>query len=238
MLSSKDGGANIATALEAGADDYITKPVNSEELQARIHVGFRLLSIQEQLANNVAELNHVLIERNQAEQERRQVDSENEQILNSISAILIGVDGHDQITQWNKVAENTFGIHSSTVLQWPLISSGVQWDWPEVLKAIATCHDSPCPIRLNNVRYGRPDGKDGTLSLTVNPITTKGESPQPRGILLLGEDITEHRLLERQLAQAQKLESIGQLAAGIAHEINTPIQYVGDNNRFLEGGLR
>jgi len=39
---------------------------------------------------------------------------------------------------------------------------------------------------------------------------------------------------ERQLAHKQKLESIGELAAGVAHEINTPIQYIGDNAKFLE----
>ena len=50
----------------------------------------------------------------------------------------------------------------------------------------------------------------------------------------LVEDITEKSAFERELRQAQKLEAIGQLAAGIAHEINTPIQYVGDNTRFLE----
>ena len=51
-------------------------------------------------------------------------------------------------------------------------------------------------------------------------------------------DVTEIKMLQRQLVQAQKLESIGQLAAGIAHEINTPIQYIGDNAKFLEEGFR
>ncbi|MCA9149017.1 MAG: PAS domain S-box protein [Planctomycetales bacterium] len=49
----------------------------------------------------------------------------------------------------------------------------------------------------------------------------------------LVRDITSRRNLERQLSFSQKMESVGQLAAGIAHEINTPIQYVGDNTAFL-----
>ena len=49
----------------------------------------------------------------------------------------------------------------------------------------------------------------------------------------LQAEVAERKRMEHELAQAQKMESIGHLAAGIAHEINTPAQYVGDNTRFL-----
>lgn len=65
------------------------------------------------------------------------------------------------------------------------------------------------------------------------------------GLLMVSRDISERKQaeqerqrLEIQLRQGQKLEAIGQLAAGIAHEINTPIQYVGDNTRFLQDSFK
>ena len=67
--------------------------------------------------------------------------------------------------------------------------------------------------------------------LTASPI--RDDAGNVVGSAYIAWDITARKRLERQLAQAQKLESIGQLAAGIAHEINTPIQYIGDNARFL-----
>ncbi len=57
------------------------------------------------------------------------------------------------------------------------------------------------------------------------------------GMLLMVNDITERKLLESRVLQTRKLESIGQLAAGIAHEINTPTQYIGDNTHFLKDGF-
>jgi PAS domain S-box-containing protein len=55
--------------------------------------------------------------------------------------------------------------------------------------------------------------------------------------LAIAQDVTEHNRLEIELRHAQKLEAVGRLAAGIAHEINTPIQFVGDNMRFLRDGF-
>ncbi|MEO7206422.1 MAG: PAS domain S-box protein [Steroidobacteraceae bacterium] len=61
-----------------------------------------------------------------------------------------------------------------------------------------------------------------------------GQNGECLGAVAITQDVTERRKLERELANAQKLESIGQLAAGIAHEINTPTQFIGDNIRFLQ----
>ena len=69
-------------------------------------------------------------------------------------------------------------------------------------------------------------------------LTPMKEDPETEDeIVIVFRDVTERRQMEAQLAQAQKLESIGQLAAGIAHEINTPIQYVGDNGLFIKDAL-
>jgi len=57
---------------------------------------------------------------------------------------------------------------------------------------------------------------------------------KPAGIQAIARDITGRDVAEMELRQAQKLESVGRLASGIAHEINTPIQFVGDNVRFLQ----
>lgn len=56
----------------------------------------------------------------------------------------------------------------------------------------------------------------------------------PEEAVCVIRDVTERKALEGQLLQSQKLESIGQLAAGVAHEINTPLQFIGDNVRFLQ----
>ena len=80
-------------------------------------------------------------------------------------------------------------------------------------------------------------GRHGGIRTVVSRTPIIDDRGRYRGAFCIVHDISERLRLERQLLQAQKLESIGQLAAGVAHEINTPAQYVGNNIRFLQRSL-
>jgi PAS domain S-box-containing protein len=81
-------------------------------------------------------------------------------------------------------------------------------------------------------RNKKKNGEIFWESAIISPIVE--EDGKITHLVAVKEDITERRTMENELRQAQKLEGIGQLAAGIAHEINTPTQFVTDNLTFLQ----
>ncbi len=158
--------------------------------------------------------------------------SDFEQLIASLSSSLIVFSADLCITHWNPKASQILGFQASQVLGHPLKEIPIQWDWEVINENIDKCRNELRPMFLDPVRFKRVDGQDGYLGINISPI--RGNEDQLSGYILLCGDITERKILENRMAQASKLESIGQLAAGIAHEINTPIQYVGDNTVFLQ----
>jgi two-component system NtrC family sensor kinase len=90
-------------------------------------------------------------------------------------------------------------------------------------------------VKSFEMEVSRKDLTKIWITTTIRRIRENGNVIRFEGTF---EDITERRMLREQLLQAQKLESVGQLAAGIAHEINTPTQYIGDNVRFLRDAFQ
>ena len=149
-------------------------------------------------------------------------------IYDSAIHAIVTVTAEGAITSWNRGAENMFGFPEA-------IATGQQFACflAESCRAVCAEEFRRAPDsegRLLELAGLRKDGTEFPAGATVTRwISAKGAL-----FTIFMRDTSERQLMEAQLAQAQKLESIGQLAAGVAHEINTPIQYVGDNTRFLE----
>ncbi len=172
----------------------------------------------------------------QSEQRFRTLFRQNEMLLDSFPGILILLDNAERILRWNEEAERVFGRKEKDVQLFSIRSVFNSPDTGKILARIMLCGESKRRISLEDIKYTRPDRKMGLLNMNVTPLL-RG-STDIEAYLITGEDVTEKRLTEEKLRQSLKLESIGQLAAGIAHEINTPAQFVGDNIYFLEQNFR
>ena len=210
--------------------EYVLFKLNGEEAKVRITSILVEFDGQDRVLTQFRDIT----EEERVKQKLKEEYLLNEQILGAIPSILIGVDQKGDIALWNHMAETTFGIRSGDALGTSLHKLNINWSWKEIDHGIVNSRATGT-ARIDHVTFSRTDGSDGVLGLTINTIYNKGVD---EGLLLLGSEISERLKLEGQLLLAQKMEAVGELAAGIAHEINTPLQYVGDNIRFLKDSFQ
>jgi signal transduction histidine kinase len=158
-----------------------------------------------------------------------------EVFINAVPSILIGLGQDLSITRWNRAAAETFGLSADVVVGKQLADCGIQWLRPDMHTEIQSWASEQGSRRCEPLPFEMNDGTH-LLGMTITPIQVKDEYRTK--LLVIGTDTTNRSVLEERLRQAEKLESIGQLAAGIAHEINTPTQYIGDNVRFLKDAFQ
>lgn len=170
-------------------------------------------------------------ERLEAERKLQEAHSQTELFLQYIPSILIGLDAEGNILRWNTTAAKVFGLTSEQVLNRDINNCGIQWAHPDMPAEISRWLTTETSYRSEGIGY--QSGKEARfVGLHVQRVSEATEIKLR--YIVTGADITARRQLEEQLRQAQKLEAIGQLSAGVAHEINTPMQFIGDNAKFLQ----
>lgn len=162
-----------------------------------------------------------------------QAVSEKTALLATVEAFFIRIDESGAVCEWTRQAESLFGIPLTDAIGRTFQDLSIGWSWAAIVEVINRATQTLRSVHVDKVRLVTREDRQRFLKLTVSPLCKDSGID----VVLMGEDITDYLLLEHDLAQAQKLESIGQLAAGIAHEINTPTQFIGDNVRFLSDSI-
>jgi PAS domain S-box-containing protein len=232
VLTGYDDELLADRALQEGAQDFLVKgKIETLSLLRAIRYATQRMKaeVETQNAHAAAEAANQVKSELLAKLQAAHVETE--LFLRSVPSILIGVDSQGRVTRWNLTAANIFGMDNRSVEGRMIENCGIKWVHPEIKAEIGRWLATQTSYRCDNLAYER-EGKTRFLGLHVLRIPANGS--EQSGFIITGADVTERRVLEEQLRQSQKLEAIGQLAAGVAHEINTPTQYVGDNISFLK----
>jgi PAS domain S-box-containing protein len=168
-------------------------------------------------------------ERKRAEAELSRANKTLRAVIDAAPLGIVTLDLESRVQNWNSGAERIFGWSEEEVLgrKLPVIP-------PEGAAGLADRVQRSLRGELRRFEGGRQRKDGSSVYIEGWCAALRGDDGVPTGVVIEYADLTGRKQLEEQLRQAQKLESIGQLAAGIAHEINTPIQYVADNTTFLQ----
>jgi signal transduction histidine kinase/DNA-binding response OmpR family regulator len=220
-------------ALEAGASDFLRSPVDYLEFQTRARNLLRLGRHQRLMRHHAVTLEHDLKE---SEKSREQLLRDNEASLERAQEIAnIGsweVDVATGEAVWSKQLYRMRGLPldfkpnpANAASRFHAADIQPQADW--LADLAAGVHRDPLEVRIR-----RPDGEERVNRLEGRAVV------DPDGLIRrvagTAQDITERRLIESALAQSQKMDALGQLTGGMAHDFNNMLGVVIGNLDLLK----
>jgi PAS domain S-box-containing protein len=166
----------------------------------------------------------------------------NDNILESLDDGLVVLGADERIVRWNHALESFYGVTRADAVG-RLLADVFDPVFVEALRAAR--QESPrgatlFKVPLSSRAAGDPPSAQGSRRLLVNatevPLQTLGAPGAVAGTILLLENVTDRVRLEEQLQISEKMASIGLLAAGVAHEVNTPLTGISSFTQMLLEG--
>lgn len=216
FLSAITDTLDKVKAFELGAVDYVTKPIESKELLARVNTHLNIYSLKKELRFVNKNLEQ-LVEMRTKELQKTQSYLAN--VINSMPSIIIGIDLKGEIINMNHEAEHQASLYLGGFERKNIAEVFPDYAeyYPEIFEAIENKktfkRNKICTQIGSQLKY---------LNINAYPLHAEDETV---GIVIRIDDVTEMIKLEKikNKFEKEKISALGDIVIGVAHEINTPI---------------
>jgi two-component system cell cycle sensor histidine kinase/response regulator CckA len=207
-------------AFREGAVDYITKPFQADEVVARVRTHLQLSKLED--------LKREMAERKRGEEKIRAQAA----LLDLAQDAIAERDMEGCVQYWNKSCERMTGWSAAEAIGRPII---------ELLKPDPARFDHATQVTLKNGHWTGEftvTAKDGRFFTVMSRWTlVRDDQDKPKSVLVINTDITDQKSLEEQFLRAQRMEAIGALASGIAHDLNNILAPITMSTPFLREAI-
>ncbi len=155
-----------------------------------------------------------------------------ENIIESVNVGIVVVDANGQITTWNSALEEMMGVSRHRALH-RSIHELFDRDLLETIQNVIGNEGWTLSQTRHIYKYSAVTEDNRPLTLNISLAPFEAARGVVTGTLIVLENVTERAQLEQQLLQREKLSSIGLLAAGVAHEVNTPLAGISSYSQML-----